>query len=106
MSRYAWRTWEMVRSIKRAVGRTGGQAVSRALATAALLTARPPDRLTAQSARVEELAARFSAFTAVSGYEQAVAASPPAVLPRRAQDPAGHGGLPPLRGPPQPGALG
>src|SRR2546428_5379931 len=106
-SRYVWRTCKMVRSIKRAVGRTGGQAVSTALATAALLTARPPDRLTAQSARVEELAARFSAFTAVFGSEQTVPASPLALLPRRRQGPPGHVGLTlrPRSAPPGPGWL-
>ena len=80
----------MVRSIKRAVGRTGGQAVSTALATAALLTARPSDRLTAQSPGVADLALRFSAFTAVSGYEQAVTDSLVALLPGSVKDRAGN----------------
>jgi len=66
-----------------------------------LLTARPPDRLTAQSARVEELAARFSAFTAVSGYEQAVTDSLVALLPGSAKDRAGNVVLTLGRGTPQ-----
>ncbi len=80
----------MVRSTRGAVGRTGGQAVSTALAVAALLTARPPDRLTAQSPGVADLALRFSAFTAVSGYEQAVTDSLAALLPGSAKDRAGN----------------
>jgi hypothetical protein len=78
----------MFNLVRRAVRRSGGHAVGTAVAAVALLTARPPDRLSAQS--VADLATRFAAFTAVSGYEQAVTDSLVALLPGSTRDRAGN----------------
>ncbi len=54
--------------MRRAVGRSGGQAVGRCAVIAVLLTARPPDRLTAQdSSRISEVQTVLSALTETYG---------------------------------------
>lgn len=68
----------------RAVWRSGGMAVG----IAALLTAGPRVRLAAQS--LDALTLRFSAFTAVSGYEDAVRDSLLALLPGATRDRFGN----------------
>ena len=75
--------------VRRAVVRSGGQTVGAALAAMVLLTARPPVPLSAQGT-VADLAGRFAAFTAVSGYEQALTDSLVALLPGSTRDRAGN----------------
>lgn len=58
-----------------------------AIPWALLLTAHPCSHLSAQT---DALASRFAAFTAVTGYEQAVADSIVALLPGSAKDRAGN----------------
>ncbi len=65
-----------------------GWTVSTATLGAICLTGYPSNRLTAQS--VDSLALRFSAMTAVTGYEQAMADSLVALLPGSARDRAGN----------------
>jgi putative aminopeptidase FrvX len=71
-------------AVGQAVRRSGGLAVG----IVSILTARPPDRLSAQS--LDALTLRFTAFTAVSGYEDAVRDSLLALLPGATRDRFGN----------------
>ena len=76
-------------AVGRAVRRSGGRAVGERLALIAALvgftlTARPPDRLTAQS--LPDLTRRLSAMTAVSGYEGALTDTLLRLLPGATRD--------------------
>jgi len=68
-------------------GKAWSMAATRTTMVAALLTALPPYRPTAQS--LDALALRLSAMTAVSGFEQAMGDSLLALLPGATRDPTG-----------------
>ncbi len=70
-------------------GRTVGRSDGRLLLAVVLLAASPTFRLSGQGT-VADLAGRFAAFTAVSGYEQAVTDSLVALLPGSARDRVGN----------------
>ncbi|MGE5743236.1 MAG: M20/M25/M40 family metallo-hydrolase [Gemmatimonadota bacterium] len=72
----------------RAVRRSGGRLLQAAILAALTLTARPPDRLTAQA--VSTLAPRLAAMTAVSGYERAVTDTILRLLPGATRDRIGN----------------
>ena len=73
----------------RAVSRLGGWAVS-GLAVL-VLTAYPPNRLSGQTAQtVDQLALRFTSWTAVTGFERAVTDSLVALLPGGTRDRFGN----------------
>src|SRR3989442_6007263 len=77
-------------SDSRTVGRTDG---TPAAALLLILSLSPTVRLSAQD-NVSQLALRFSAMTAVSGYEQAVADSLVGLVPgQAAKGPVGHKGV-------------
>src|SRR5512147_600149 len=71
--------------------RSGGRLVQAAILAALTLTARPPDRLTAQAAQsLATLAPRLAAMTAVSGYERAVTDTILRLLPGATRDRIGN----------------
>ena len=76
------------RSLKDSLPVVGGQAVRVTALAGALLTAYPPNRLSAQT--VDQLAVRLSAMTAVTGLEQAMADSLLLLVPGSARDRAGN----------------
>jgi putative aminopeptidase len=81
--------WAVRRSVsRRSINRRSTAAVLTAVVvTAVVVTA---GSLTAQSPGAADLASRFAAFTAVTGYEQAVADSLVALLPGSVKDRAGN----------------
>jgi len=78
------------RSLKDSLPVAGGQAVRATALTVLLLTAYPPNRLSAQGSGVETLAVRLASMTAVTGLEQAMADSLLALVPGSARDRAGN----------------
>lgn len=68
--------------------RQGGRFAAGLLSVAALLTARPADRLTAQD--LPALVTRLSSMTAVSGFESAIADSVQRLLPGSTRDRLGN----------------